>query len=103
MKAVLPSWSRVRNLLTVYCAISDMVFEAWFWKTIPGACDEEPPGIGSNPWSTTVISLQPRSDSSSAREAPTTPAPMMTTLGPDIRLSYRVGEPDENRYTWLRR
>ncbi len=55
---------------------------------MPGACDEEPPGIGSDPWSTTVMSSHPRSDSSSAMAAPTTPAPMMTTVGPDIRRSF---------------
>ncbi len=36
------------------------------------------------PWSTTVTSVQPRAESSSASAAPTTPAPMMTTRGPAI-------------------
>src|SRR5689334_7239213 len=61
-----------------------MVFEGFVWKTRPGACEEEPPVAGRRPWSTTVTSVQPRAEISSARAAPTTPAPMMTTRGPAI-------------------
>src|ERR671921_1864864 len=58
-----------------------MVFEALVWKTSPGACEVEPPVSGRGPWSTTVTRSQPRTVSSSARLAPTIPAPMMTTRG----------------------
>src|SRR3712207_1569303 len=58
-----------------------MVLEALVWKTSPGACDVEPPVSGRGPWSTTVTRSQPRAVSSSARLAPTIPAPMMTTRG----------------------
>src|SRR3712207_5324991 len=58
-----------------------MVLEALVWKTSPGACDVEPPVSGRGPWSTTVTRFQPRAVSSSARLAPTIPAPMMTTRG----------------------
>src|SRR4051812_14477348 len=61
-----------------------MVLEEFVWKTRPGAWDEEPPVAGSGPWSTTVTSVQPRAEISSASAAPTTPAPMMTTRGPAI-------------------
>src|SRR3954451_8670212 len=58
-----------------------MVFEALVWKTSPGACEVDPPVSGRGPWSTTVTRSQPRAVSSSARLAPTIPAPMMTTRG----------------------
>ena len=58
-----------------------MVFEGLVWNTSPGACDVEPPVANSGPRSTTVTSVQPRSVSSSAREVPTMPAPITTTLG----------------------
>src|SRR5918997_1143918 len=58
-----------------------MVLEALVWKTSPGACDVDPPVSGRVPWSTTVTRSQPRAVSSSARLAPTIPAPMMTTRG----------------------
>src|ERR671917_133230 len=58
-----------------------MVLEALVWKTSPGACEVEPPVSGRGPWSTTVTRSQPRTVSSSARLAPTIPAPMMTTRG----------------------
>src|ERR687894_2431774 len=58
-----------------------MVLEAFVWKTSPGACEVEPPVSGGGPWSTTVTRSQPRAVSSSARLAPTIPAPMMTTRG----------------------
>src|SRR3954451_16632898 len=58
-----------------------MVFEALVWKTSPGACEVDPPVSGSGPWSTTVTRSQPRAVSSSARFAPTMPAPMITTRG----------------------
>src|ERR1700754_4851449 len=61
-----------------------MVFDGLVWKTRPGACEEEPPVAGRGPWSTTVTSVQPRAEISSASAAPTTPAPMMTTRGPAI-------------------
>src|SRR4051794_16369455 len=61
-----------------------MVLEELVWKTRPGACELEPPVAGSGPWSTTVTSVQPRAETSSARAAPTTPAPMITTRGPAI-------------------
>src|SRR3954463_9944885 len=61
-----------------------MVLEELAWKTRPGACEDDPPVAGSGPWSTTVTSVQPRAEISSARAAPTTPAPMMTTRGPAI-------------------
>src|SRR6266542_3008120 len=64
-----------------------MVFEGLVWNTSPGACEVEPPVAGSGPWSTTVMSSQPRADSSSASAAPTTPAPMTTTRGPTIVTS----------------
>src|SRR3712207_3614414 len=69
-----------------------MVFEALVWKTSPGACDVDPPVSGSGPWSTTVTWSQPRAVSSSARLAPTMPAPMMTTRGvEDIALLLTAG------------
>src|SRR3954449_13401707 len=58
-----------------------MVLEALVWKTSPGAGEVEPPVSGRGPWSTTVTRSQPRAVSSSARLAPTIPAPMMTTRG----------------------
>src|SRR3954451_3456758 len=61
-----------------------MVLEELAWKTRPGACEDDPPVAGSGPWSTTVTSVQPRAEISSASAAPTTPAPMMTTRGPAI-------------------
>src|SRR3712207_3151277 len=79
-----------------------MVLEALVWKTNPGACDVEPPVSGRGPWSTTVTRFQPRAVSSSARLAPTIPAPMMTTRGVvDIALAPDVpvdpGTADEGR------
>src|ERR1700712_3127409 len=56
-----------------------MVREPLAWNTSPGACEDEPPGAGNSPWSTTVTCVHPRAVSSSASAAPTTPAPMMTT------------------------
>src|SRR3954462_657586 len=70
-----------------------MVLEALVWKTKPGAGDVEPPVSGRGPWSTTVTRSQPRAVSSSARLAPTIPAPMTTTRGGvDIALllTYRL-------------
>src|SRR5919107_6090445 len=58
-----------------------MVFDGLTWNTSPGACEVEPPVSGRGPWSTTVTRSQPRVVSSSARLAPTIPAPMMTTRG----------------------
>src|SRR3954464_14014855 len=58
-----------------------MVLEALVWRTSPGACEVEPPVSGRGPWSTTVTRSQPRAVSSSARLAPTMPAPMITTRG----------------------
>ena len=69
------------SLSTVYVANSVIVLEELVWKTSPGACEVEPPVSGSGPWSTTVMRSHPRSVSSSARLAPTIPAPMMTTRG----------------------
>src|SRR5687768_14161639 len=63
-----------------------MVLEGLAWNTSPGAWDVEPPGAGKGPWSTTVTSVQPRAESSSARAAPTTPAPMITTRAPVMPL-----------------
>src|SRR3954469_4587573 len=66
-----------------------MVFDGLTWKTSPGACEVEPPVSGSGPWSTTVTRSTPRAVSSSARLAPTTPAPMMTTRGEvDMRTPW---------------
>jgi hypothetical protein len=47
----------------------------------PGACDVEPPGFQSLPFSMTTTSQYPRSVSSSANEHPTIPAPMITIFG----------------------
>ena len=58
-----------------------MVLDALVWNTSPGACDVEPPVENSGPRSRTVTSVHPRSVISSASDAPTTPAPMMTTFG----------------------
>src|SRR5690349_7155361 len=69
-----------------------MVLEELVWKTRPGACEVEPPVAGSGPWSTTVTSVQPRAEISSASAAPTTPAPMITTRGPAI-----AAHPESNR------
>src|SRR4028118_2210195 len=84
-----------------------MVLEALVWKTSPGACDVEPPVSGRGPWSTTVTRSQPRAVTSSARLAPTIPAPMMTTRGvvdvalaPDYRLVWvgpSAGSPAPSR------
>src|SRR5947208_5844042 len=67
-----------------------MVFDEFVWKTRPGACDEDPPVAGNGPWSTTVTSVQPRAEISSARAAPTTPAPMITTRGPAIAAPPKI-------------
>src|SRR6476659_7878485 len=67
---------------TVYRANSVIVFEPFVWNTSPGAWLDEPPAAQRVPWSTTVTSVQPRAVSSSARFAPTIPAPMIATLGP---------------------
>src|SRR3954464_15673503 len=61
-----------------------MVFDGFVWNTRPGACELEPPGANSGPWSTTVTWVQPRSVSSSASALPTTPAPMTTTRGDSV-------------------
>src|SRR4051812_12629350 len=79
-----PTWrkqSSSRNFETVYFANSVIVLDAFVWNTRPGACDVDPPVRGSGPWSSTVTSAQPRAVSSSARFAPTMPAPMITTVG----------------------
>src|SRR5258706_13842433 len=55
-----------------------MVREPLVWKTTPGACDVEPPGFQSLPFSSTMTSQYPRSVSSSANEQPTIPAPIIT-------------------------
>ena len=81
------------NFSTVYRARSLITFAELVWKTSPGACELDPPVAGNGPWSTTVMSLQPRPDSSSASAAPTTPAPMMTTRGSDIRAHLPPGAP----------
>src|SRR5436190_2038717 len=70
-----------------------MVLDGLAWNTSPGACEEDPPAAGSDPWSTTVTSVHPRSDSSSARAAPTTPAPMITTRGAGRRVLRTVPHP----------
>ncbi len=77
-----PSRSSAVSFSTVYRASSVMVFDGLHWNTRPGAWELEPPVAYSGPWSSTVMSVQPRTDSSSASAAPTTPAPMMTTRGP---------------------
>src|SRR3712207_5293010 len=84
-----------------------MVLEALVWKTSPGACEVEPPVSGRGPWSTTVTRSQPRAVSSSARLAPTIPAPTTTTRGVvDIALAPDVpvdpGAADEGRSAVLR-
>ncbi len=56
-----------------------MVLDGLVWNTSPGAWEVEPPGSSSGPCSMTVMSFQPRWMSSSARFAPTMPAPMMMT------------------------
>ena len=57
----------------------------WSGRPGPGACERGARRWrAAAPWSTTVMSSQPRAESSSARAAPTTPAPMMTTRGPAI-------------------
>ena len=73
--------SRPLNFSTVYVANLVIVRLGLAWNTSPGACEVEPPAAGRRPWSTTVMSVQPRSVSSSARPTPTMPAPMMTTRG----------------------
>ena len=63
----------------MYLANRVIDFDGLVWKTSPGAWEVEPPGRSSGPCSTTVMSVQPRATSSSARLVPTMPAPMMTT------------------------
>src|SRR3712207_2374110 len=81
LKHQAPSTSMPASFSTVYLANAVIVLEALVWKTRPGACDDEPPVSGRGPWSSTVTRSQPRAVSSSARLAPTIPAPMMTTFG----------------------
>ena len=50
-------------------------------ETRPGAWKVDPPLAKSGPRSSTVTSVRPRAVSSSATEAPTTPAPTTTTRG----------------------
>ena len=71
----------------MYFANRVIDFDGLVWKTNPGAWDVEPPGRSSGPCSTTVISVQPRETSSSARLVPTMPAPMMTTRGADSMVN----------------
>src|SRR5919108_4061306 len=79
-----------------------MVLEEFVWKTRPGACEVEPPVAGSGPWSTTVTSVQPRAESSSASAAPTTPAPMITTRAPLMSLPWdRSGRTCRASRAWL--
>ena len=79
-----PSSWRALYFSTVYAAYSVIALEPFVWNTRPGACEDEPPAAHRRPWSRTVTSVQPRSVSSSARPAPTIPAPMMTTRGDAI-------------------
>src|SRR3954471_15563067 len=58
-----------------------MVFDGLVANTRPGAWDDEPPVVNRGPRSSTVRSVYPRAVSSSARAAPTTPAPITTTFG----------------------
>ena len=91
LKHQAPSTSSPRNFSTVYDANALIVREALVWNTRPGAWDVEPPVSGSGPWSRTVTSVQPRSVSSSARFAPTIPAPMTTTRGVVLMASLFEG------------
>src|SRR4051812_12735956 len=65
----------------VYVANALIVFDGFVAKTRPGAWEDEPPVVNSGPRSSTVTSMYPRAVSSSARAAPTTPAPITTTFG----------------------
>src|SRR5699024_2640990 len=66
-------------------------------KTRPGACEVDPPGVSSGPCSSTSVFVAPRWASSSARFAPTMPAPMMTMRGAVLMgaLSRGSGVDDE--------
>src|SRR6478735_7625069 len=83
LKQLTPSSVRERSFSTVYLANSAMDLDGLVWKTRPGACDVEPPGMFNGPWSRTVMLFHPRATSSSARLVPTIPAPMMTVRGVD--------------------
>src|SRR3954453_22649302 len=71
-----------------------MVLDGFVWNTSPGACELEPPARCSGPCSRTVTFLQPRAANSSARLAPTIPAPMMTTRGVGLMRQCSFKWPD---------
>src|SRR3954447_22813451 len=73
-----PVVARLAYFRTVASAVSVMNRDVLVRLIKPGACDDEPPVANSGPLSTTVTSGSPRSTSSSASAAPTTPAPMIT-------------------------
>ena len=104
-----PSSSSDAAFSIVYIAKPCIVFDAFVWKMIPGAWLVEPPVLNSPPCSTTVTSVQPRRTSSSAREQPTMPAPMITTRGVRAMVAVRirgatsVGRASRRTYTPHRR
>ena len=51
----------------------------WPGTPAPARATTTRPALAGVSWSTTVTEVQPRAESSSARAAPTTPAPMITT------------------------
>src|SRR6476661_4085855 len=85
LKQLTPSSVRDSSFSTVYLANRAMDLEGLVWKTSPGACEVEPPGMLRGPWSRTVMLFQPRVTSSSARLVPTMPAPIMTMRGDDSK------------------
>lgn len=93
LKAAKPSRVSEESLWTVYAASSAIVREGLVWKTSPGAWEVDPPVSGMEPWSRTVTSAQPRRVSSSARLAPTIPAPMTTTRGVPMSRILRQRSP----------
>src|SRR3954449_851044 len=84
-----PVVARLAYFRTVASAVSVMNRAVLVRLIKPGACDDEPPVANSGPLSTTVTSGSPRSTSSSASAAPTTPAPMITNRRRFIRSVLR--------------
>src|SRR3954468_579666 len=84
-----PVVARLAYFRTVASAVSVMNRDVLVRLIKPGACDDEPPVANSGPLSTTVTSGSPRSTSSSASAAPTTPAPMITKRRCIIRSPVR--------------
>lgn len=71
----------------VNCANSVIDFDGFEENTSPGACEVEPPGMPKGPCSMTSVFVQPNCASSSARLAPTMPAPMMMTRGAECGIA----------------